>query len=239
MQFKQPGPWLFAVGMVALGLAVLALAWLPSRPMAPGVWMIPPIVLVLAGAGLLVRRTSAVSGVVLVVYWLAWMVLDHVPDLIAEPGAFHLWVSAAKALTFATVAAAFVRARLWPVARMVFGATLLLFGAVHTFFPGVVADLLPDWFPIPGVWPYLSGGVQIAAGLMILLGFRAPAAAFAIGLMWLSWVPLVHLPRLISAPDALFEWTFMITALALAGAAWSVGERIAPRSGEDLQPSVR
>ncbi len=99
-----------------------------------------------------------------------------------------------------------------------------------------VAGILPGWFPVPAVWPYVTGSIQIAAGVAILAGFRAPLAAFAIGLMWLSWIPLVHLPRLIDAPDAGAEWIFMITALALAGAAWSVGEGLAARPGEDVQP---
>lgn len=239
MSFKQPGPWLFALGMVGLGLVALQLLWAPGAGSAPGWWLVAPIVLILGGGGLLIRRTLTCAAIALAVYWLAWLVLQHIPALVGAPDRFPLWVSAAQALTFAMVSAAFVRPVLWPIARFALGAMVTMFGAIHALYPEVVSGLLPGWFPLPGIWPYLSGAIQIVGGLAILVGYRATMAAFVIGLMWLSWIPLVHLPRLIAAPDALFEWTFMLTALALAGAAWSVGERSSVPPGEVLQPSVR
>ena len=241
MSFKQPGPWLFAVGMIGLGVAALQLLWLPSPPSEAGLWMAPPTWQIAAGAGLLFRRTARIAAGALALYWLAWFGFQHLPALFRDPGQFSSWVSASQAATFAAVALAFAFARrdLWRVARVVLGLMVVLFGGVHVLYPQIVAGLLPDWFPIPGAWPYGTGAVQIALGLMILAGFRAAVAAFTLGLIWLSWIPLVHAPRLISAPGELFEWTFMLTALTLAGAAWSVGERIAAGSGEDFQPSVR
>ena len=231
MRFRQPGPWFFALGMIAMGLADLL-------PVGGGIfWPVSALCLIIAGAGLLFQRTGTVAAVVLALYWLVPLVLMHLYVIIQIPTRFTAWVSAAEALTFATVAAAFARPALWPAARVVLGLTLVVFGVVHVLHPGVVASLLPDWFPVPAVWPYVSGAVQIAAGVLLLAGFRAQLAAFVVGLMWLSWIPLVHLPRLMAAPDAPFEWTFMLTALALAGAAWSVGERIGSRAGADLQSS--
>lgn len=239
MTFKQPGPWFFALGMTSLGFAALSLPWFADPAPPPGVWMIPPICLIAASLGLffLRIRTTAAGGLAL--YWLAWLFLRDLPGLIAEPAAFPHWVSAAQAVTFATVAVAFARGDLWRIARVALGLTIALFGAIHALHPGIVTGLLPEWFPVPGIWPYMTGILQIVLGLLVLTGFRAHIAAFIVGLMWLSWIPLVHLPRLIGAPGELFEWTFMLTALALAGAAWSVGERIAAKSGEDFQPSVR
>lgn len=238
MPFKQPGPWLFVIAMTALGLAALSSAWLGDDPAAPGTWMILPVCLLLSGPGLLFNRTIAAAAGALALYWLAWLFVHDIPALVAEPGGFPGWVSAAQSLTFATVAAAYLKPELWRVARVVLGLTVVLFGGVHALYPAVVAGLLPDWFPAAGVWPYLTGAAQIALGLMILAGFRTQLAAFFLGLMWLSWIPLVHLPRLIASPGSPFEWTFMLTALALAGAAWSVGERITAKPGEDLQPSA-
>lgn len=237
MPFRQPGPWIFALATSAAGLAVLLFLWSGQRSPSLGSWMIPHLCQVLLGAGLLVPRTSVISAIGLALYQLAWLVFLLVPDLVSSPGDIPAWVRAAQGLTFAAVAAALARPTLWPVARIVLGLTVVLFGAIHTLHPQMVSELLPSWFPLPRLWPYLTGPVQIGLGVMMLVGFRAYVAAFVLGLMWLSWVPLVHIPRLIASPGVAFEWTFMLTALTLAGAAWTVGERIAARSGEDFQPS--
>lgn len=241
MSFKQPGPWLFALGTIGLGLAALQLLWLPDAPSEPGLWLAAPIWQIAAGLGLLFRRTAVIAAGALVLYWPAWLALQHLPALVRDPDQFSSWVSVSQALTFAAVAlaSAFARPGLWRAARMMLGLMVILFGGVHALHPEIVAGLLPDWFPLPGVWPYVTGALQIALGLMVLAGFQTRVAAFALGLVWLSWIPLVHLVRLIAAPGDPFEWTFMLTALTLAGAAWTVGERIAAASGEDFQPSVR
>ena len=232
MRFKQPGPWIFAIGMVAFGLTDLF-------QVGGGIfWPISILCLIIPGLGLLFQRTGTVAAVVLALYWLVPLLAMHVWGLVQVPQSFQRWVSTAETLTFFTIAAAFAWSRLWPVARVALGLTLVVFGGVHLLYPVIVASLLPDWSPLPGVWPYVTGAIQIAAGAAVLSGVRAPIAAFAVGLMWLSWIPLVHLPRLIDDPGSRFEWTFMLTALALVGAAWSVGERMAVRPGEDLQPSV-
>lgn len=232
MQFRQPGPWLFVLGMVAFGISdVLRIG--------SGIfWPISILCLIIAGVGLLFQRTSRISAIVLALYWLVPLVAMHIWGLIQLPDQFTRWVSTAETLTFVTVAAAFAWSRLWPVARGVLGLTLVIFGGVHVLHPAIVASLLPDWFPASSIWPYVTGAVQITAGVAVVVGFRAKFAAFVIGLMWLSWIPLVHLPLLLVAPNAPTGWTFMITALALIGAAWSVGERATVASGEDLQPST-
>ncbi|MDP2116958.1 MAG: hypothetical protein Q8J71_06150 [Brevundimonas sp.] len=239
MQFKQPGPWLFAAGMIALGVVYLVLASSLG-------WPVGPLCLIIAGSCLLFQRTGRVAAGVLALYWLVPLVGIHAYYVFVIPMGVVAWVDGATALIFLTVAAAFAHSRLWPAARITLGLTLVLFGGVHILQPTASGGLLPGWFAAPAVWPYIAGAIQIAAGVTILAGFRAPLAAFVVGLMWLSWIPLVHLPRLIDtpasgtgAPVSGAEWIFMATALALAGAAWSVGERSAAQPGEDLQRSAR
>lgn len=238
MSFKQPGPWLFAIGMGALGVVQMVFqACLPGlKPLPPG-WDPAPImaigmglVLALAGAGLLIERTHRLAGIVLAIFWFGWFLAGHVIGLTGDPTNAALLVAASQVLSFAAIAAMLSGrfAHGHRLGRCVLGATLLLFGAVHWLYPDAIAGMIPSWMPMSGAWPWITGAVQVAAGLMILTSFQGALAAFVVGLMWLSWVFLVHIPRLIGAPGDLFEWTFMLTAVALAGAAWSVGERFAP-----------
>lgn len=247
MQFKQPGPWLFALGMIGLGLVEIVLGSLPG--LHPGGWgfvvlfgltTLVGALLSIAGAGLLAARSRRYAGLLLAGMWVVCLVPGYLPLGETNYRDVSVWVSMTEVTVFAAISlvlsGAVVRAVL--VARVILGLSLILFGAVHWLYPVAIAGLMPDWIPTASLWPWLTGGIQIGAGLMILSGWRAALAAFGIGLMWLSWIPLVHLPRLIAAPGDAFEWTFMLTALTLAGAAWTVGELSTAKSGEDLQPSA-
>lgn len=247
MPFKQPGPWLFALGMIGLGLVEIVLASLPG--LHPSGWgfvvlfgltTLVGALLCIAAAGLLASRSRRYAGLLLAGMWIICLIPGYLLSGETNYRDVSVWVSMTEVTVFAAISlmlsGAVARAVL--VARVVMGLSLLLFGAVHWHYPTAIGGLMPDWIPTASLWPWLTGGVQIVAGLMILTGWRAALAAFGIGLMWLSWIPLVHLPRLIASPGSPFEWTFMLTALALAGAAWSVGERITAKPGEDLQPSA-
>ena len=48
--------------------------------------------------------------------------------------------------------------------------------------------------------------------------------------MYGAWLPIVHAPRLLASPDSAFEWTFALTALALAGVALAVATPTVARS---------
>lgn len=233
MSLKQPGPWLFAIGLAGLGIAELLHQRLlpglqPSGPWhmdEPSFAIASGLALIAVGVLSLWRPAYALIGLIVVAGpWIA----GHATRMIDAPGEPGTWVSAAELVTFGCVVLMLARPRAWIAARVALGLTLVLFGAIHWIFPAAIAGLIPTWVPAASVWPWITGAVQVAAGIMILSGWRGAFAAFVVGLMWLSWVFVVHILRVISAPGDLFEWTFMLTAVALAGAAWSVGERFEP-----------
>lgn len=240
MTSRQPGPWLFALGMIGLGLAqVVFQACLPGLKPLPAGWepaapaaMVVGAVLALAGAGLLLPKARRWAGLGVAAFWMIWFVIGHIAALAAAPSDVTLWVSTAQVLVFAAIGLMLARPDdrvAEQAARVILAATLILFGAVHWLYPAAIAGMIPGWMPMAGVWPWITGGIQLVGGLMILTGFRAPLAAFAVGAMWLAWIPLVHAARVLEAPGDLFEWTFVLTALSLAGAAWSAGERLSAR----------
>lgn len=227
---RQPGPWLFALGLVGLGVVeMLHQRRLPGlQPSGP--WhmdephfaLVSGLALVAVGILSLWRPAYALMGLIVVVGpWIA----GHVTRMLDAPGEPGTWVSAMEMITIACVILMLARPRGWYAARIALGVMLILFGAVHWLYPDAIAGMIPAWLPGQTLWPWLTGAVQVGAGVMILTGFQGALAAFVIGLMWLSWVAVVHALRLFAAPADLFEWTFMLTAVTLAGAAWSVGER--------------
>lgn len=82
--------------------------------------------------------------------------------------------------------------------------------------------MVPAWLPDHLAFAYLTGAGHFATGLAILFGVLARLAATLEACMISSFVVLLHIPGILSAPSNRMQWTMMFVALALAGAAWVV-----------------
>ena len=71
--------------------------------------------------------------------------------------------------------------------------------------------------PAKTLWPMWTGSFQIAAAIGLLHDRTRFLAGIATAAMFASWLPLVHLPRLLVRSNA-FEWEFALMALWLVGA---------------------
>lgn len=149
--------------------------------------------------------------------WAAALLLILIGPVAAEPVSLA-WVQVAQAVVLAVLAltcAGVARDAL----RFAFGAMLVLFGAIHLANVAMIASLIPDWMPFALLWPYVTGAGQVAAGLACIAGRGVRFAAIAVAAMYLLWLPLVHAARIVAAPESVFEWTFALMAVALAGVA--------------------
>jgi len=148
------------------------------------------------------------------------------------------WVPFSQAALFAAVAVRCAAPSAAPALRLAFGAMLVLFGAIHLTQRELIASLIPAWVPEAELWPWLTGGVQVAAGLLCLSRRRAWLGAVAVAAMYASWLVVVHAPRLLAQPGSVFEWTFALTAAALAAIALVVGAESAAfsRAGAPTRP---
>lgn len=98
------------------------------------------------------------------------------------------------------------------------GAMLLLFGLIHLVQADALSEMVPGWIPLRDGIPYLTGSLMVAAALAFGWSRARPQAAKLIAVMFLCWLPVVHLERLMRNPASFDEWRFALTALALAGA---------------------
>jgi uncharacterized membrane protein YphA (DoxX/SURF4 family) len=98
-----------------------------------------------------------------------------------------------------------------------------MFGAVHFHYADGTASFVPAWIPPnPHFWAYATGAGYLAAGLALLSGVQARLAATLTALMMASFVVLLHIPRIIGAPDQHAEWIMLAVSSSLTGAAWLV-----------------
>jgi uncharacterized membrane protein len=104
--------------------------------------------------------------------------------------------------------------------RIFFAVALIGLGIEHFVFGDFIIGRAPKSGNL--VWAYLSGAAVIAAGIMVLVGKKARAAAIFVGALIFVWAFLRHIP--VVAADSVFgaAWTPAGKALTLFGGALAV-----------------
>jgi uncharacterized membrane protein YphA (DoxX/SURF4 family) len=240
------GRRVYGLGAVALGVPGLIYAnfgalGLPVPAHTPGYQILvyaSAALLVLAGLAVNAPRVGAIGALALAAYFALWTLGLHLPHALAKPTEWVSWEAIAETtlMTLGGVlaftqspdinearAAAIARA-----VRPVFGLGLVVFGISEFVYAKFTASLVPTWLPPSQLaWAYVTGGLQIAAGLAIVSGVRARLAAMLLTTMYLGFTLLTHLPRVIAAPSSLGAWGENGVNLVLTGAAWVLADSLA------------
>ena len=191
--------WLIGVAFVAAGVCIAARLW--ARLAAA-----------LLGAALLLR--------VLLVY--APRLFEHLRDPGPWTSGFELLALSAVALVAAGELES-LDSRLWEgliMARLLYAAALVVFGVQHFLYAKFIATLIPAWIPGHLFWAYFVGVAFFAAALGTAMNMQGHLAAALLGLMFLVWVAVLHVPRVVAAAHNGNEWTSAFVALAMGGGAW-------------------
>ena len=237
---------IYGLGVMALGLVCLAQGDFGSGqevpksfPFRTALAYAAAAFLLIAGAAIEWRRTTALAGAALTAYYAFIVVLlMQGPGVLANYAEFGSYSNAAEQLAIAAgglivfAASAGIdaplAARLTRLGQRVFGVCALLFGGAHFFYLNLTVPLVPQWLPPSQVfWAYATGVAHIAAGLAILTGVQARLAAILLTVMYVSFTPLVHIPTLLADPSSHWYWSENALNLALAGVAWVVADSLA------------
>ncbi len=235
-QILSSGRFLFAVGLAFLGLQQLAAAdfvpgvfdapaWVPARAVLACLSGGCLAAVALAGAAMKDARRPALGAATVLGLFLLFFHLPN-PRPILGDGVVRTRAFETLSLTAATLALA---GALLP-ARVLFGIAMGVFGLQHFLYAGFIATLVPSWIPAPSFWVYLSGVGMIAAGLAIASGALSRAGGTWLGIMFLSWVVLLHGPRVARQLGNAAEWNSLAVALAMGGASWIFARLPAPRA---------
>ena len=154
---------LYAFGAILLGVVTLcfgdfALQW---QPVPAGIGMRTPLVylsalLLLAGGGaLLVRRWERSGALLLAVFYGSWVVALHLPRAFAAAGHIYAWNGPAEitylamgAVVLVATSAGSMRKTLILVARILAGASAVVFGFTHFNYIDITATFVPAWSSI-------------------------------------------------------------------------------------------
>ena len=235
----EQGRLFFAVAVAFLGLQQLvyrdfipgpfiAPAWLPARAF----WAcLSGATLVLTAMGLLARPKRRLPAAVLAVVLALFFLLFHLttPLVMVRDGVAR--TRALETLALAALALVLIVGPAVAAGRLLFALSLVVFGVQHFLYGVFVASVVPSWIPGALAWVYFTGVAMIAAGASLALRIQDRLAATLLGLMFLSWVLLLHLPRVAAHVRSPNEWNSAAVALAMGGAAWILATIARPESG--------
>lgn len=183
--------------------------------------------LMIGGSAVLIRKTERIGALLLTVFYGFWVLAFHLPNAFKSFGSIGAWNAPAE-ITFLTMGglalfaagAGHLRGPLNLVARMLAGASAIVFGFAHFNYAEFTATMVPAWIPYKLFWAYATGAGHLAAGLAFVSGIQARLAAACLAGMMGSFVVLLHIPRVIAAPDQHAEWIMLAVSSALTGSAW-------------------
>jgi uncharacterized membrane protein len=226
-RLHQAGRLCFAIAFAAFGVqhfiyarfvAGLDPPWIPGSPLRA---CLMGIALVVASIRIATTAKTRVTSMLLGFLLFLYFLFLYAPRLAANLHNPGPWTSGAEIL--ALCGAAFVLAgKPWTIGRYLFAITLTVFGVQHLIYAHFVATLVPSWIPGHLFWAYAVGIAFIATTLSIVTHVKAHLAAALLGLMFFTWVFILHLPRVVSASRNGNEWTSMFVALAMCGGAWII-----------------
>lgn len=246
MRIADTGRVMFALAFIALGLLSLfsrdfASVWQPVPEGVPArafLALVSGAVMLVGGAGLLLRRTLVPASFALMVYTLVWLLALHVPRVILGPLHEITWGGCAEIVTLVAASwllyASAVTSNDKPyfaslsgpqavrAARIAFAVVLPLIGLEHLIYANETADIVPGWLPYHMGWACLTGIAHIAAGLAIALDVLPRLAATLEAWMMGAFTVFVWIPSVMATPSQRFVWTGLAISTVITAAAWIV-----------------
>ncbi len=182
---------------------------------------------------------------------LLFVILIHIPNLVATHGARLFWVICLRDIAFSGGAFALAsrqskRApsegpqRLLTLCRFFVGIPAIVFGADHflysKFTPGIPMEATtPAWIPIHLFWTYLTGAALIVCGACILVNKKARLAATSLAIVVLLLAVFVYIPIIVANPSDIDSGLGnLVDILALGGTTLILADAISQRNRHEI-----
>jgi hypothetical protein len=221
------GRYLFALATLCSGVILLLHLISPVIP-AGGepffvashrwAWAIGAI-LVATALGMTIEKYAKPSALLLALVLLLRALVVYVPAVFVAPRKPGPWGNVFELLGICGCALVIYGGWAVKLGRVFYSVELVGFAIQHFLYARFVATLVPGWIPGHLFWAYFVGAALCASAASILTGIYTRLAAGLLGLMFFSWVLVLHLPRCFASPQTGPEWTSAFHALAMAGGA--------------------
>lgn len=129
--------------------------------------------------------------------------------------------------------------KILPFGRLFFGVPMMVFAGEHFTVTRGIAQNMPAWIPWHRFWVYLVGTALIAGAFSIVIKKKAQLAATLAGIMFCSFVLLLHIPNVVASPHNRIVWAVALRDLAFSGGAFAfAGAQINPRPATGMPALV-
>ena len=245
---RRPGGGVAFLGIAAIlyGIACFlqgdfAIYWQPipqSLPFRQAFAYLSACLLIIGGAGLLIRHTIRAAAIILLVLF-ALYDFFYLLELIGPPANLKALLGLAEQTSVVVGSwAILLRMRTSGsagvvTARITFGICAILFALAHFLSLQITAKMVPAWMPGGQVfWAIATGIGHLAVGLA-LIGNRIAMPATRLGaLMYVAFALFSWLPGAAAHPQEWLRWAGFAISLCMAAALWLVGDLLAMRNGE-------
>ena len=234
------GPLIFAIPIAFFG----AEHFIATKDIATGVprWIpghlfwtyLVGTALLAAALSIAVKRMSGPAATLLGIMLFCFVVLIHIPRLMASPGDRIAMAVVLRDLSFSAGALALattrtteswrtVAPRVATAARYVVAVAMLFFAVEHFLHPSFVPVVplglaMPAWIPLHWLWAYGVGAALLAAGLAMIGNWYARLATTCLGIVVFAVVLLVYLPILLAHPaDIAVSANYFMDTLMVSG----------------------
>jgi uncharacterized membrane protein len=209
------------------------------------------IALIAAALSIILERHARLAATLLGCMFLLFVVLMHIPNIVASHGARLFWAIGLRDIAFSGGAFALAGRQskrtpsdgtpglvtLW---RFFVGIPAIVFGVEHflhpTFAPGVPMEkITPTWIPGHLFWAYLTGAALIACGACIVVNKKARLAAIYLGIVILLLVVFVYILITVANPSDIDSGlNSLVDTLALSGTALVLADAISERTSHEV-----
>jgi len=207
--------------------------------------------IIAAVLSILLEIHARLAATLLGCMFLLFVVLIHIPNIVATHGALLFWVIGLRDLAFSGGAFALAATRLkqtpsdgapglvtlW---RFFVGIPAIVFGLDHflhpTLAPGIPMEAVtPAWVPGRLFWAYLTGAALIACGACIVVNKKVRFAATYLGIVVLLLGVFVYSPMIVANPsDIDGGLNNFVDILAFSGTAMVLADAISKRSSHEV-----
>jgi hypothetical protein len=246
------GRFVFA-GMIAATGLQHGLALVASAQLAPGSpWVVGDTgwacvfggILVGTSTGMVAARRVVVPAVLLGLVLFLYDAIVYAPGIVVHVRDPRNWTAGTKILAMSGAALVIaarpgaqqrrlmwsgVSERLLTAGLLLFAASVFVWSVQHFMYAQFTAGLVPAWLPWRVFWVVLVGVAFLAASLGFAFRVHTRLAGVLLSVVFLFITLLVQLPRVFGDPRSGQEWTSLLVAAGMCGAALSVAEALPQR----------
>ena len=189
------------------------------------------VALIFAGACIGLKFRVRMVALLLAIAFLILILILHVPVILSNYYDGREWTRAFELLAISGGALLLTHSfelknisrsnNIWTIlsksGRFLFALSLPVFGILHFIYGQYVAAVIPTWIPGHLFLAYFVGIVFILCAISIITKIQVRLAALLLGIMFFSWVLILHLPRCFVNIHSEAEWSSAFVALAMGG----------------------